>query len=39
LTTDVALVTVRNPTAQMGKMGWMRRVLKVWNMRQMWEMC
>jgi len=27
---------VRSPTAQMG---WMRRMWKVWNMRQMWEMC
>jgi len=39
LTTDVALVTVRSPTDQMGKMGWMRQMLKLWNMSQMWEMC
>jgi hypothetical protein len=29
---DVALVTVRNPTDRMGRM---RRMLKVWHMRQM----
>jgi len=29
---DVALVTVRNPTDLMGRM---RRMLKVWHMRQM----
>ena len=29
---DVALVTVRNPMERMGRM---RRMLKVWHMRQM----